>query len=167
MLLAAIGIALVLIAIAIGWLSYAAGGPLGVVWVGIGILVCTALGARLLIARPPAPPEGDGPASFRPENPPFPTFKEIVSEFSWLATSHTFYDRVVRPRLWRLLVDVTAYRHGERAARDRTGLKTRIGSQLWPLVDPDAPESRDPAWGRAKGPEVNELADLVDRIERI
>lgn len=74
------------------------------------------------------------------------------------------YDAALRPRLQRVLSAVLSGRRGiDLAARPDLG-RTAIGAELWPLLDPARPASRD---SRPGGVHLPALEALLDRIERL
>jgi hypothetical protein len=78
--------------------------------------------------------------------------------------SRHHYDLGLRPRLQRTLSAVAAGRCGaDLAARPAAG-EELLGPQLWPLVDPARPASRD---SRPGGVDLAALERLLDRIERL
>jgi len=74
--------------------------------------------------------------------------------------SRHHFDSGLRPRLQRVAVNVARGRRG----MGWDGGRGLIGEELWPLLDPDRPASRD---DRPGGMRIASLECLLDRIERL
>lgn len=155
----------VVVVVAIGWLAVGAAGPVGLAVLAGVLLLVASVAIRLRIALPHvvlARAESALPS----RNADFPSYRELASTLHWSNSSRHHFDRITRPRLWRLVVLTAEDRHGASGA-DVERLRATLGPQLWPLVDPNRPAWTDPLGERERGPDAATLARLTDRIERI
>lgn len=146
-----------------GALSYLIGGVAGVCWVALGGTAVLALALRARwasprVVTPPDPPQSvAGPGRFD-------EYEQWASRLSSAIHQYRYFDRAVRPRLYRLTVAIFAHRHGP---GDPAVLADRLGPEVWSLLDPDRPPWEDEFGERRSGPSVDQLRLIIERIEAL
>jgi hypothetical protein len=161
--------------------SFALGGALGLV---IATECLTVLALLLLVAHTPRGPLAEpgrllseavswatrgrvvpgGRAGAGVQAADFPAYLKISSDLGWASMSAWHYDHGTRPLLSRVIEGVLAAGHQPGRAAGLAQARLLIGDDLWPLVDPHSPRSKD---SRTPGPDLATLTRIVDRLEKL
>lgn len=138
---------------------------------GAGAVVITvAVGwvIALLNMRLSLPSQELPPVPRVPQAPPseWPSLDHVASELAWAHTSQRHYDLGARKLLQRAAAARLDQRAGVDlwASRDRPRAEQLIGTDLWPLIDPHRPPSRD---SRSPGLRGRQIDALLDRLESL
>lgn len=145
--------------------AYAVAGPEGLAALGTVLAAAALLAARVAIT--PAAAQRSARRHFAASAvraADFPAYQKIEYALGWAGASRRYYDRITRPMLSRLLGAVLAEQrrlditqHLEEACR-------LVGADLWPLIDPSAPQSDD---SDVPGPDRAALRRVVDCLEQL
>lgn len=135
-----------------------------------GLVVLTEVAALVVVAvaavraaelsraqRSIAPPDDGGRRQWS-------SLYRLESAVMYGLQSQRLYDLSLRPRLQRAVETLVAERRGVDPAARPDVVRTIVGDQLWPLVDPARPASTD---GRPGGLDVRSVERLVERIESV
>lgn len=148
----------------VAWLSFLAAGPIGLSWAAVTAVALLALGLRLWLAEPtrrrsPEPEDAQaGPGRFR-------EFEQLVGKVSWATMEDRHFQHALGPTMWRIATAIATDRHGGMPSED--DLRDRFGPDAWRLLDPHRRSDANATAGRRRGPNVVELLQAVERIERL
>lgn len=93
----------------------------------------------------------------------YPTFDALLDKLGSAVRDRRHFDRVLAPLLRDIARDLP---QPSAAAMTLTRLRSALGDDLWPLLDPDR---RPASSGRDEpaAPSLDELAELVGRLEHL
>lgn len=123
------------------------------------VVIVGALAAR----RTPAPQPRSGP-DYEAGRRQWSSLYQLESAVLIGTQSRHHYDLGLRPRLQRVLHALAASRCGVDLSASPGAGRDLVGEQLWPLVDPARPASRD---SRPDGVDLAALERLLGRLERL
>lgn len=146
------------------WLSFLAAGPIGLCWAAVSAVALVALGLRSWLAEPtrgrsPEPEDAQaGPGRFR-------EFERLVGKVSWATIEDRHFQHALRPTMWRIATAIATDRHGGTPSDDY--FRERLGPDAWRLLDPHRRSDANTTPRQRRVPNVAELRQAVERIERL
>jgi hypothetical protein len=143
-----------------------AGGGVGVSVASAAILLICGAVVRRRYRGAPGPGLRLGRRHARPDGFVIPSLESLTRRVGIGMTERRYFDRTVRPELWRIATSLAARNRGDVAAL-RPVLLDLLGAE-GELLDPERPGWEDRVMAaRARGPELAQLERLISRIEAL